>query len=100
LSREERQVQTEEGKAWADKFSLLFLEGSAKIGENVEKAFHEIAQAVLEKVQKGDVDANFDVFFKNIFPCFLKGQGVRKSEKSFTDSIKQKRENLNSSCCS
>eukprot|EP00927_Polykrikos_kofoidii_P032304 TRINITY_DN27567_c0_g1_i1.p1 TRINITY_DN27567_c0_g1~~TRINITY_DN27567_c0_g1_i1.p1 ORF type:complete len:227 (+),score=50.28 TRINITY_DN27567_c0_g1_i1:321-1001(+) len=43
---EERVVPTEEGKAQAEQFGLLFVETSAKAGSNVAELFRDVASAV------------------------------------------------------
>ena len=56
LSLERRQVSTEEGERWAEKEGLLFVEASAKSGENVEAAFEEAARDILVKIRRGVFD--------------------------------------------
>lgn len=51
-----RQVTTEEGSLFAKQEGLLFVEASAKSGENVERAFEEAAQDILEKIKNGVFD--------------------------------------------
>lgn len=50
----ERQVSFSEGKAIADKFSLPFIETSAKENKNIEELFILLAKNIVEKVGKGD----------------------------------------------
>jgi hypothetical protein len=56
LSRERRQVQTEEGEQWAQEEGLLFVEASAKSGANVEAAFEAAARDILIKIRRGVFD--------------------------------------------
>ncbi|KAL0070459.1 hypothetical protein AAF712_002291 [Marasmius tenuissimus] len=51
-----RQVPIAEAQAFAEEEGLLFVESSAKSGENVDKAFEEAAKDILAKIQKGVFD--------------------------------------------
>ena len=53
-----RQVQRAEGAAFAKEHGLLFAEASAKTGEHVEEAFMMAAEAVLERIARGEIDDN------------------------------------------
>jgi len=52
----QRQVTSEEGAAYAREEGILFVEASAKSGENVEKAFVEAAVDILDKIKRGVFD--------------------------------------------
>ncbi|KAI1788369.1 ras-domain-containing protein [Ganoderma leucocontextum] len=54
--RRKREVTTEEGELWAKEEGLLFVEASAKSGENVEEAFEHATRDILEKVRRGVFD--------------------------------------------
>lgn len=54
-------VSTQEGKEFARENGLLFIETSAKTGENVEDAFMLPAQDIFEKIQKGEFDIHNEV---------------------------------------
>jgi len=56
LARERRQVPTEEGEQWAQEESLLFVEASAKSGNNVDAAFEAAARDILAKIRRGVFD--------------------------------------------
>lgn len=46
----------EEAQLWAQEEGLLFVEASAKNGENVEKAFEEACRDILGKIRRGVFD--------------------------------------------
>ncbi|KAA0716218.1 Ras-related protein [Triplophysa tibetana] len=54
----QRDVTYEEAKQFAEENGLLFLEASAKTGENVEDAFLEAAKKVYQNIQDGSLDLN------------------------------------------
>jgi len=54
---DEREVSTEEGAAYAKTNGLLFIETSAKTGENVDEAFLQLAKEIYEKMRKGVLDS-------------------------------------------
>ena len=54
--KRKREVTTEEGELWAKEEGLLFVEASAKSGENVEAAFERATRDILEKVRRGVFD--------------------------------------------
>ena len=51
-------MPTEEGAQWAEEEGLLFVEASAKNGENVEGAFEAAARDILSKIRRGVWDDN------------------------------------------
>jgi len=53
-----RQVSTEEGRVFAEKHGLMFLETSAKTAENVEESFHLPAKKIYEKIKDGIYDVS------------------------------------------
>ena len=52
----ERAITHEEGQKFAAANGLLFLETSAKTGQNVEEAFTTVAQTIYEKIVHGVID--------------------------------------------
>ncbi|PAA69153.1 hypothetical protein BOX15_Mlig006136g2 [Macrostomum lignano] len=52
----DREVTLMEASQFAQQNCLLFLETSAKTGENVEDAFGHCARAILSKIESGEVD--------------------------------------------
>ncbi|KAG6810853.1 hypothetical protein H0H92_010068 [Tricholoma furcatifolium] len=57
-TRSRREVPTEEAQLWAAEEGLLFVEASAKSGENVEEAFVRAATDILAKIRRGVFDDN------------------------------------------
>jgi Ras-related protein Rab-14 len=53
-----RDVTTEEAKKFATENNLVFLETSAKTGQNVEDAFLETAKQIFQNIQNGSLDLN------------------------------------------
>lgn len=51
-----REVTTEEAETWAKEQGLLFVEASAKSGQNVEEAFIQAASDILGKIRQGVFD--------------------------------------------
>jgi Ras-related protein Rab-39B len=50
----EREITTEEGKAFADFYNIKFIETSARTRSNVEVAFRMIAEEIYDKVKSGE----------------------------------------------
>jgi len=48
-----REVSTEEAELWAKEEGLLFVEASAKSGQNVQEAFERATRDILAKIQRG-----------------------------------------------
>ena len=75
-----REVSTKEAEMWAKEEGLLFVEASAKSGENVEEAFLQAAIDILGKIRRGVFDDNrvsnvtspgaFKRFAKSVTPSF------------------------------
>ncbi|KAK3728684.1 hypothetical protein RRG08_041868 [Elysia crispata] len=54
----QRDVTYEEAKQFAEENGLMFLECSAKTGENVEDAFLDTAKKIYQNIQDGSLDLN------------------------------------------
>ncbi|XP_077292484.1 RAS oncogene family member Rab14 [Arctopsyche grandis] len=54
----QRDVTYEEAKQFADDNGLMFVEASAKTGQNVEEAFLETAEKIYQSIQDGRLDLN------------------------------------------
>lgn len=87
---EEREVTTEEGKAFAEFYGIDFIETSAKKQWNVEKAFTLIAESIYGKVVSGEFTMDDDWDGVRV-PETINGQNLlsetsdrrNASEKSF-----------------
>ncbi|KAF8065354.1 ras-domain-containing protein [Lyophyllum atratum] len=53
-----REVPTEEAERWAGEEGMLFVEASARSGQNVEEAFVKAASDILGKIRRGVFDDN------------------------------------------
>ena len=51
-----RNVSYEEGQRFARDNNLLFMESSAKTGNNVENAFLGCSKSILDKIKEGTID--------------------------------------------
>ena len=54
----QRQVTFEEASKFAEENGLVFIETSAKTGENVEETFLRTAKNIYENIQAGSLDLN------------------------------------------
>lgn len=57
---DQREVTFEEASRFAKENGLLFVEASAKTGENVEHAFLKTASMIFENVEEGEVEASVE----------------------------------------
>ncbi|CAE6415013.1 Ras-related protein RABB1b OS=Arabidopsis thaliana GN=RABB1B PE=2 SV=1 [Rhizoctonia solani AG-1 IB] len=56
--RKHREVSRAEAERFAQEEGLLFIEASAKTGENVDRAFEEATRDILHKIRQGVFDDN------------------------------------------
>ena len=54
----QRDVSYDEAKTFAEENGLMFIEASARTGENVEEAFLETAKKIYQSIQDGSIDLN------------------------------------------
>lgn len=57
---DQREVTFEEATRFAKEHGLIFVESSAKTGENVEHAFLKTASMIFDNVEDGEVEASSD----------------------------------------
>jgi Ras-related protein Rab-14 len=55
---DQRAVSFEEATRFAEENNLVYLETSAKTGDNVEKAFLDTARGINERIENGLIDPN------------------------------------------
>ena len=53
-----REVSYEEAQRFSDENGLVYIEASAKTGENVEEAFLRTARQIYENIKNGSLDLN------------------------------------------
>ncbi|KAF9448300.1 ras-domain-containing protein [Macrolepiota fuliginosa MF-IS2] len=83
-----RQVSTEEAASFAQQEGILFVEASAKSGVNVELAFVEAAQDILQKIKNGVFDDS-------------RSPGVKLSNQPNPNSLTlEQTSSKNNTCCS
>ena len=64
-----RAVSTEEGKAFADKHDLIFMETSAKTAYNVEQAFINTAEEIHGNIESGKIDVTNESYGIKVGMC-------------------------------
>ncbi|THH29831.1 hypothetical protein EUX98_g4341 [Antrodiella citrinella] len=82
----QRQVTTAEAELWAKEEGLLFVEASAKSGENVEDAFEVATRDILGKIQRGVFDDD-------------RSPGVKLSKARATDLTLESEPAPKGGCC-
>ena len=86
---DKREVQYEEGEEFAKKKNMIFLETSAKTGNNIDKIFEKS----VKKIDQNIIDNKYDLDNEN---C-----GIRKGLKteSFVLSVEKAKEKKKKQCC-
>jgi Ras-related protein Rab-2A len=86
-----REVQKEEGEAFAREHGLIFMETSAKTAANVEEAFINTAREIYTKIQEGVFDPTNEV------------NGIKIGPQNINSGTASNRQNANSNekggCC-
>jgi len=77
---EKRQVSSEEGKAFAERNNVEFIEVSAKTTENLEKAFYSTTNKIYQKWKEGliKIESNSDSITGG---DLRRAQNAKKTEK-------------------
>ena len=93
---EDREVSKEEGAKFAEENNLMFLECSAKSGENVDQAFVVTATKIHEKILCGILDPqNTD---SGVYECVSNGKPVVHLGKANPSSNSNNQKNNNCAC--
>jgi Ras-related protein Rab-2A len=88
-----RQVTREEAEEWADANGVLqYVETSAKSGENVERAFLEVAERIYQNIEAGRYDLNDR-------RSGVKGSNPKQQHQR-TVSLDQNTQSTSGACCS
>ena len=83
----QRSVMKETGKEFSKKHQLLFMETSAKSGNNIDKAFECITNIIQEKIKNGEIDPKTEMGIR---------QGVGISNKE--NQQNEDNTNVNNGC--
>lgn len=73
-----RQVATEEGDALAKECSMMFIEVSAKTGENLTEAFSQVTESFLDKINSGMVNREHYTPRSSELSLFRRSKGSKK----------------------
>jgi len=89
---DEREVCEEEAKQFAEKNKMLYIEASAKTGENVNDVFENLTREILRGVDEGSIKTNEN---------YSSVMEDRRSKKSFDLSMinKNKQKKQKEQCC-
>ena len=87
--KDRREVQYEEGAEFAKKRNMIFLETSAKTGNNINSIFDK----TVNQIDKNIIDNKYDLDNEN---CGIR-QGIR--EGSFVLSVEQTKKKKKRKCC-
>ena len=89
-----RNVSYEEGKAFAKKYGMLFLETSAKTGKNISDIFSQSCKEIAEKINNGF----YDLYREG---CGIKVNinGMKNENENIVIDSSNKGKNKKKSCC-
>ncbi len=88
--KEKREVQYEEGEEFAKKRNMIFLETSAKTGNNISDIFEKS----IKQIDKNIMDNKYDLSNEN---CGIR-KGMKKRE-SFVLSVEKNKKKKKKKCC-
>jgi Ras-related protein Rab-2A len=74
----DRAVSVEEAQAFADQHNLIYLETSAKTGNNVDAAFINTAKEIMQKIENAEYDLSNE-------QC-----GIKIGNSSFKEQLQKK----------
>lgn len=83
---ENREISVEEAQAFADQNGLLYVEASAKTGNNVDTAYIDAAKSILSKIENAEYDLSNE-------HC-----GIKIGNASFKESLMKKSINDKAGC--
>merc|ERR1712071_737828 len=86
---DQRDITYQEAETFAADNDVRFLEGSAKTGKNIQEAFDEMVQSILDKISDGSLDLT------------NQSSGVMSQRPAPVTNLQQPQDNpaANSSCC-
>jgi len=86
---DQRDITYQEAETFAADNDVRFLEGSAKTGKNIQEAFDEMVQSILDKISDGSLDLT------------NQSSGVMSQRPAPVTNLSQPQDNpaANSSCC-
>ena len=93
---DEREVSTEDGKKLAHQLELKFIECSAFTGDNVEQAFIDLVESILEKKKKENIDY---IVLNNSKPREDNNDFNKENKIQLNQSIHSNNNNKNKKCC-
>jgi len=91
---EQRDVSYQEAENFAKENDILFVESSAKTGENVEEAFLKTAKLIFQSIQDGNVDLNSEAGVQRRTDSANSGNESQTTINSTSNSSESK-----SKCC-
>ena len=101
LRRRRREVSREAAELWAKEEGLLFMEASAKSGDNVNEAFQQAARDVVLKIKRGVFDngavCTFNLSVIGVH-LFLQSHGVKAAQQP-ENSLTLEQGKAKAGCC-
>ena len=88
---DKREVQYEEGAEFAQKRNMIFLETSAKTGNNI----NDIFEKSIKQIDKNIMDNKYDLTNEN---CGIR-KGIENNRESFVLSVEKSKKKKKKKCC-